>query len=450
MRINNFFKQIKRIHFIAIGGVSNSALAQLFLSKGYIVSGSDCKTNDYIEHLKSLGVDVSIGHSEENISKDIDLVIYSLAIKEDNVELKKAKQLNIPCIKRGEALAIVSKWYKNIIAVAGMHGKTTTTAMVYHIFKEAGLNPTLHIGGEIDGIAKNVVIGGEEYFITEACEYGDSFLYLRPDVSVINNVEKEHLDYFKNINNIYKSFDCFMKRSKKCFVNCSCKQRLITTPASYIGKGSFTCAKNIKKQGEGYCFDVFIGEDFYNNFALFIAGKYNIDNALGAIAIANYYGVDKNVIADALKNFKGVKRRFEKVGRYNGHLVVFDYAHHPTEIKNAIQTAKSLNQGKVYVYFQPHTFSRTKSLKEMFLKSFKGADSTFICSTFNARESYDPDGDEKALATSLKNAGQKNVFYGDVKSIIEDLKLKKEKGILLFVGAGNMQNAIKTHLNELL
>lgn len=433
---------IKKVHIIGIGGISTSGIAKILLSHGIKVTGSDRVSSVFTEELKALGVKVYIGHKSKNVEKDTDLVIYSLAIKDSNPELVIAKKLNIKAVKRGEALGLISREYKHTIAIAGMHGKTTTTAIIYKIFKDVGFDPTLHIGGEIDNEHKNIVLGSKDYFITEACEYGDSFLSLTPEVSIINNVEREHLDYFKNLKNIYKSFNRFMIGSKVCFVDGKQKGKLITLDDRYFDNG-YLNAKNIKKEQEGFSFDVFEGDDFWGRVRLNVPGRYNIHNALGAIMVAKYYGISKQSIIKSLCEFKSVKRRFEGVGKVFGHKVIFDYAHHPTEIKNAIKTAKELNAGKVYVYFQPHTYSRTKSLKDLFKKCFSGADSVFICSTFKAREKFDPEADEKALSELVESVRHESVKSGDIETIIKDIKEKKEKGVLLFVGAGDMQSKVK-------
>lgn len=444
MEIKDIFKSANKIHIIGIGGVSMSAIAKFILNKGIVVSGSDINKSGYTQDLKNAGAKVYFSHNKNHL-KNVDLVIYSLSIKDDNPELVYAKQKGIPCIKRGEALKLIASEYDNIIAVAGMHGKTTTTALIYQIFTTCGYNPTLHIGAEVDEKIKNIVIGDKDFFITEACEYGDSFLSLYPDVSVITNVEKEHLDYFKNLKNIYTSFNRFMLQSKKCFINEKLKQRLITTNNSYFGQNSGARAVNIKKKEKGYTFEVFVEDKFYGKISLGLECKHNINNCLAAICVANYYSLDKEKVIKAIGTFKGVKMRFEDVGFYDGHRVIFDYAHHPTEIKNSILAAQKLAKNCVYVYFQPHTYSRTKLLKSQFKKCFKGAESVFVCNTYKAREKYDFDGDEKALAALISD-NVPCVKYGKVEDILLDIKSKTQKGILLFMGAGDMQKNIKALL----
>lgn len=425
-----------------------SALARLLYHFGVQVTGSDRKENVYTKYLQDMGIKITIGHKKENITKDLDLVIYSLSIKEDNIEIITAKKQGIKCIKRGVALGIIAKCFDNVIAISGMHGKTTTTAMIYRIFKSCGHNPTLHIGGDIDEQNKNLVLGDDNYFITEACEYGDSFLSLYPTVSVINNIEKEHLDYFGNIKNIYRSFNRFMLQSKMCFINNNLKRKLIAMPNCYVGHGGYICAKKIKSQNGKYSFDVYIGDSFYGRVKLNIVGKYNVSNALSAIAVANYYNFDKDKVIYALNSFCNVKMRFEYIGKYQDKFVVFDYAHHPTEIKNAIKTAKSMGKEKVYVFFQPHTFSRTKRLKKDFCKAFDDVESLFICTTYRAREDLDRENNEQALAHEISKSLNKPVNYGGINRMIKEIKKIKSGGIMLFLGAGDMQTKIKSKLFE--
>ncbi len=422
-----------------------SGLASLLKTFGKQVSGSDSVASAMTKSLMDKGISVNIGHKARSINKNIDAVIYSVAIKEDNPELIRAKKLGIPCFVRGKALGFVSQEYKNVIAVAGMHGKTTTTAMLYHIFKCLGKNPTLHIGGEIDNETKNIVIGGKDFFITEACEYGDSFLYLKPTVSIINNIEKEHLDYFGSLRNIYKSFNKFMCASGKCFVNSNLKGKIVTLEDCYFGKEN-TFAQNICKTSKGYEFDVILEGEFYGRVKLNVEGKYNIHNCLGALLVAEHFGFDKQKVLLALESFHSVKRRFERVGKLNNLQVIFDYAHHPTEIKNSIRTAKSLKQGKVFVFFQPHTYSRTKFLSKEFSRCFKGAEEVFVCSTYKAREKYDKSGDEKSLASSIRLVNGKIASYGGINEVIAKAKSYADSGVMLFVGAGDMQNIVQKEL----
>ncbi len=440
MEKSNNIKNANKIYIIGIAGISMSALALYLKGEGKEVCGSDLAKNEIHNTLKENNIKVFGTHSADNITSDIDLVIYSLAIKEDNPELIKAKKLNLPCIKRGEALAQIAEDYEHIIAVAGTHGKTTTTAMIYHIFKECGKIPTVHIGGQIGDNKQNIIVGGREFFITEACEYGDSFLHLRPEVSIINNIEKEHLDYFGSLKNVYTSYNKFMLYSKKCFVGSGCKNKIITLKQNYFGKGSDSYATNIKYSAEGCEFDAFINKEFYGKVALKVLGKHNIHNCLGAIKVADYYGLNREKVIGALRTFVGVKRRFEYMGKWKNCAVIFDYAHHPTEIKSSLKTAQKACKNDVYIFFQPHTYSRTKTLIREFGRCFCAAKAVFICDTYKAREKYDKAGDAKALAEAIKASGNKNVLQGNVDDIVKYLDNFEVEGTLLFVGAGDMQD----------
>ena len=417
-----------------------SALALYLKGEGKIVCGSDPAQNDICNNLKENGIKVFGTHSANNITSDIDLVIYSLAIKEDNPELARAKSLNVPCIKRGVALAQIAEDYEHTIAVAGTHGKTTTTAMIYHIFKECGKTPTVHIGGQIGDNKQNIIVGDKEFFITEACEYGDSYLHLRPEVSIINNIEKEHLDYFGSLKNVYASYNKFMLYSKKCFVGSKCKNKIITLAQDYFGKGSDSYAANIKCNAIGCEFDAFINKEFYGRVALKVLGEHSIHNCLGAIKVADYYGLNRTKVIEALKTFANAKRRFEYMGRWKNCAVIFDYAHHPTEIKSSLTAAKKAYKNDIYVFFQPHTYSRTKTLIREFSRCFCAAKAVFVCDTYKAREKYDKAGDAKALTSAIRAGGINNVLQGSIEDIVKYLNNFGAEGTLLFIGAGDMQD----------
>ena len=355
-----------------------SALALLVKSEGKIVTGSDLSKSAITKKLKQKGVKVYKKHRATNI-KNCDLVVYSGAVPSENPEIKMANQKNIPVIERSELLYLISKQYKNVIAVSGTHGKTTTTAMIAYIFMICGLNPTVHIGGEFGAIDGNIKLGRKEFFITEACEFRDSFLTLKPTVSVINNIELEHLDYFKNFDNEVKSFNKFAYKTKKtCFINSKIaplikKEDNIRT-YGYSNSNSLY-VRNIRLGSDNkYSFDCYKGKCYIGNFKLNVYGKHNIENALAAISVCLEYGIDYNVIYLGLKSFTNVHRRFELVGLYKKCMMIHDYAHHPTEIFNTIKTCKEVFKKKVICVFQPHTYSRTKTLIENFSKCFDGLD----------------------------------------------------------------------------
>ena len=443
-------KKYNKIFFIGICGISMSGLAIILKNQGKKISGSDINSGEIKKKLKRNGIKVYSSHKKTNV-KNCDLVVYSGAISSDNPEFLFAKERGIDCIERSELLYLVSKDYKNVIAISGTHGKTTTTAMIAYIFMVAGLNPTIHLGGEFDFINGNIHCGDKKYFITEACEFRDSFLTLKPKFSVVNNIEEEHLDYFKNFQNEKYSFKKFVNQTKQAsFVNEKC--------VNYIGNcekvKTFGYKENniyyIKdvKQGDDlkYTFDFYKKGTFIGNFKLNIFGKHNLENAMVAIAVCLENKIDYKFIYLGLKTFNNVHRRFEYVGNFGSCPVVQDYAHHPTEIFNTIKTAKEVFKRKIICVFQPHTYSRTKLLIENFTKCFNGLDSLYLLKTYSAREKFDYLGSadylkEKILQTKPTFA-VRGVF--DKKQILSKLiKNHPCDSVILFLGAGDIEQVCK-------
>jgi len=437
---------INKIFFIGIGGISMSGLAKLLHAEGKNVLGSDLLKTEQTKSLKKSGVKVFYGHKKSHI-KNCDLVVYSGAISNENSELMESFRQGIPVIERSQLLSLVSKRYKNVIAISGTHGKTTTTAMIAYIFSLCGLNPTVHVGGYFEHINGNVLIGGNEYFITEACEFRDSFLTLHPHISVINNIEKEHLDYFKTFSNEVNSFKKFAcQTTQKCFVNIGCSRYIKNESIITFGKNekSDYRAENIKQDTDGkYIFDCYNKNVYIGRFKLSIFGRHNIDNALATIAVCIECNVDYNIIRLGLKTFKNAKRRFELIGKYKNNIVIHDYAHHPTEIEKTLKTCRDAYKKKIICVFQPHTFSRTKTLIEKFSKCFKGIDELLLVKTYSAREKYDYLGSAEYLREKiLQNSADLSV--PNVFNKKQTLKFIKQQnfcdGIILFLGAGDIEN----------
>jgi len=441
-------KKIKNIHFLGIGGISQSALAVILKSQGYNISGSDKTETETTKKLENLGIPVSINSVSEFLYS-AHLVVVTGAIKEDDKELILAKEMGLKVISRAKMLGVLAKEYKNVISVAGTHGKTTTTGMISQIFLDANKNPTIHIGGDMGEINGNVFVGDNEFFITEACEYQDSFLSLKSDVSVILNVQPDHLDYFKNFENIKKSFKKFANNTKKKGVvvynrddENAClnyKQNVLSCSLNGFGVVS---AKNIKEYEKGkFKFDCYLLGNKIFNIKLNVYGRHNINNALSSIAVGLYYGIDKQIIKKALEGFKGIKRRFEDYGYINNVKVIHDYAHHPTEIEATIKTAQSLTNKDVYVVFQPHTYSRTKLLYDEFLNCFNGAKEVLVYKVYSAREKESEGINEKELARGLSLNGQTAFSFENYKEMKEYILSKIKNGdILLILGAGDIES----------
>lgn len=439
----------KRIHFIGIGGISMSGLAEISIKKGFNVSGSDMKASPLTEKLESMGAKIYIGQSEENITEDINLVVYTAALSDNNPELLKSRELNIPLMIRAEFLGHIMKGHKYNIAIAGTHGKTTTTSMISTICLKANTDPTILVGGELDLIDGNVRVGHSDYFITEACEYKESFLKFFPYVGVILNIDKDHLDYYKDISHIQDAFIKFAKLIPKngYLVCCSDDKRMKNVISEVncnvvtygIESGDLT-AKNIQYDDTGCAsFDVYKQNDLLVPVKLNIPGKHNILNSLASIASSLIINITKSDIASGLSSFKGAHRRFEIKGIKNGVTVIDDYAHHPTEIMATLDAVQNYPHKKIYCVFQPHTFSRTLNLYDEFTKSFDKVDSLVIADIYAAREKDTKQVSSEMLAKSISDRGIPCKNLHEFKDIVNFLKQTVENGdILITVGAGDV------------
>ena len=434
-------EDVNKIYFIGIGGISLSSLASILNTLGYSVFGSDAIKSEITDKLVKNNIKVYISHHTKNIKKvQPDLVVYSLAIKQNNPELVWARNNNIKCLERAEFINLLLNNYKNVISVSGSHGKTTVTSMISEIFVLANLKPTVHIGGESVNLNSNYICGDNNFFITEACEYNRSFLKFNSTVGVILNIEEDHPDCYKNIDEVQKAFDDFSSICKKVVIN-NKYNTINNNKITFIDKNSNFYAKNVRKlKNGGYSFSVIKNGQFFDRFRLNIFGKHNVLNALASICVADYYNIDKQIIKKALFNFKGIKRRFENV-KSNKILgdIYFDYAHHPTEIKKLIEEVKSLNKPIICV-FQPHTYSRTKKYFNEFLTSFLGVYQIIFYKTYSAREKKSAGKTAKDLFNKLKTR-QDCYYYTNFKKVIKHLKkYAKQDMVILFVGAGDIYN----------
>ncbi len=412
------FRNAKKIHFIGIGGIGVSAMARMALSENKKVTGSNLSESEITKELKKLGANIYIGHKETNLELGTDLVIYSPAIPFDNSELKKAQERNIPTISYPQSLGDVSE-NKYTIAVSGTHGKTTTTAMIADIMKNSYLDPTVIIGSLLKKEKTNFIHGNSEYFLTEACEYKRSFLELQPNILIITNIDLDHLDYFKNLNDIQKAFkQLISKMGGKDYIVCNPDdKRMIPVLVDakpkiidYISQGA--TGLNLK-----------------------IPGEHNIQNALACLATANVLGVNHNDAVKSLNNFEGTWRRFEYKGQTKKKTLIYDdYAHSPAEIQATLKGAREFFRNsdvsqkqnkKITVIFQPHLYSRTKIFLDDFAKSFSNADRIIILPIFAAREKEDTEINSKMLAKKIKKSNLETYF-------IEYDKLLKEFNINIF------------------
>jgi UDP-N-acetylmuramate--alanine ligase len=438
-----------KVHFVGIGGISMSGLAETLLYYGYNVSGSDSMDSKIVDRLKAKGAAISIGQRAENVD-GADLVVYTAAVKPDNPELARARELNIPAVDRAEFLGQIMKQYKYRIAVAGTHGKTTTTSMISIIFKNAELDPTIMVGGEVDAIGGNVRPGKSPYFITEACEYVESFLRLYPYIGIILNVDADHLDYYSGIDHIIRSFTTFAGLIPDdghllvCADNENAMKTITGTKANVITfgieKDAGWTAKNISYDDKG-CpdFDAYHNGSLFGRFKLNIPGRHNIYNALCAIACAGIFDIDKEIIAESFLEFYGTHRRFEKKGEYSGITVIDDYAHHPTEIKATLSAAKNYPHKKLWCIFQPHTYSRTIKLLSEFSTAFGDADELIITDIYAAREKDTGEISSKTLCDRIAANNVNARYISRFDDIVNFLKENASPGdLVITMGAGDV------------
>ncbi|GAA0181586.1 UDP-N-acetylmuramate--L-alanine ligase [Clostridium sediminicola] len=448
----------KKIHFIGIGGISMSGLAEILLQKGYIVSGSDRSSSNLTDKLSKMGAKIFIGHNSKNILGS-DLVVYTAAIPENNPELIKARELNIQLMDRAEFLGHIMKGHKYNVAIAGTHGKTTTTSMLSHIILKAQLDPTILVGGNLDIINGNVKVGESEYFITEACEYKASFLKFYPYIGLILNIEEDHLDYYKDINHIEKTFLKFtnlIPHDGYLVVNADDPRALNISKESKNKTKSFGIkngdirAENIVFRSNGCpSFDVTQQGKQIFHVALNVPGNHNILNSLASISTALCLGIDNKSIVDGIESFFGTHRRFELKGESNGVTVVDDYAHHPTEIMATLEAAKNFPHKRIICVFQPHTYSRTKSLYNEFSKCFSGADKLILADIYAAREIDDGTVSSAMLTEKIKENGVICDNIHSFKEIVEQLNSYLQDGdLLLTVGAGDVYKIGEMYLEK--
>ncbi len=441
----------KNIHCIGIGGVGVSAIAEILLARGYNVSGSDMKQSDLTDRLAADGVKIYIGHSAENV-EDADLIVYSAAIAEENPEVIRAREKNIPLASRAEVLGVLMDDFKNSIAISGTHGKTTTTSMVSLILENAKLEPTILVGGNLAEIGGNVKVGSGEYFVTEACEYRDSFLELRPRIEVILNIDSDHLDYFEDIHHIVRSFDQFAKNvpedgkviayDANPFVSQVIKDIPGAITYGYNENCTYHIANVVFDENGMPDFEVYYQGESLGQVKLSMPGEHNILNAVGAFACCHQLGVEPQVIIDTLDKFKGTQRRFDIQGTTaNGVKIVDDYAHHPTEIKATLSAARNIPHNKLWCLFQPHTYTRTLALFNEFAESFEETDVLILAKIYAAREKDIYKVSSKGLAEEImKNHPEKEIYYMDTLEEIADyVKQHAQQGdLVITMGAGDI------------
>jgi UDP-N-acetylmuramate--alanine ligase len=441
------YGKIKRIHFVGIGGIGMSGIAEVLLNIGYEISGSDIGQSSTVKRLKDLGATITIGHSAENV-EGAGVVVTSSAIKSDNPEVLRAKEINIPVIPRAEMLAELMR-LRYGIAVAGSHGKTTTTSMTAAVLSYGKLDPTIVVGGKVKTMGTNARLGRGDFMVVEADESDGSFLKLSPVISVLTNIDEEHMDYYKNMDELENAFIAFLDKIPFYGLSVLCidcprikelsnnfKKRFITYG---FDKEAELRAQDVKISGFETKFDVYLNGADLGSVTLHVPGRHNAQNALAAIAVGMELGMSFEDTSKGLSEFRGIDRRLQIKGKQRGITVIDDYAHHPSEIEVTLSAVKESHDGRVVVIFQPHRYSRTKLLFDEFARVLVDTDMLYIMNIYAASEDPIEGVSSELLCQSVIDKGGNNVRYlnGEdmLSTVLDDLK---QNDIVLTLGAGNI------------
>jgi UDP-N-acetylmuramate--alanine ligase len=459
------FAKIQRVHFVGIGGIGMSGIAEVLLNLGYRISGSDLKSSAITQRLASLGAIIFEGHRGDNIA-GAEVVVASSAVPIENPEVVEAHRLHVPVIQRAEMLAELMR-LKYGIAIAGMHGKTTTTSMVAAVLAAGGLDPTVVVGGRVDAMGSNARVGKSEYLVAEADESDRSFLRLSPVLAVVTNIDREHMDCYRNMRDVKRTFLEFMDRVPFYGVVVVCnddaalrrlfpqiRRRIVTYGTRRgsdfhikLGKSAWETSE----QRPVSSFRVGYGERDLGEFRLHVPGAHNVLNATAAIAVGIGLDIEADNIRLALENFRGVDRRFQLRGKAAGVSVIDDYGHHPTEIRATLAAARQCGFGQVHVIFQPHRYTRTRDLMNEFVTAFKGADSLVVLDVYAASEAPIEGITGKALALRISQDGQTPARYAGsfAEAASTALAAARPGDMILTLGAGNVSQLGPAILQEL-
>ena len=445
-------KQYKHIHMIGIGGTSMSGIAEILKRYGFKVTGSDARSSELVDKLKENNIPVVVGHDLENLRK-ADLVVYSAAIAETDIEIQEAKRLNIKTMERSTFLGLITEAYKDTICISGTHGKTTTTSMISVCFLEAKKDPTIQVGAILKQINGNNRVGRSDFFILESCEYVESFLKFHPKTEVILNIDNDHLDYFKDLDHVKNAFVKFvdlLPNDGLLILNAddeNCVDLYKNTNAKIVTFGlnnekSNFVARNISFDNNGFpLFDVYRNNTFYKSIKLSVPGLHNVYNALACIATCYEYGIEKEVIKQGLLKYTGAHRRFEYKGNTNGASVYDDYGHHPTEIKAVYNAMKKKKFNRSWVIFQPHTYSRTKNLLNEFAQALSGFDNIIITDIYAAREknTYGISSRDLVKQININRVGKQALYISDFHEIAKYIRDRvMPNDIVITLGAGTV------------
>lgn len=440
------------VHFIGIGGISMSGLAEILMKEGFTVSGSDNKESSLTDHLTDKGAVIFYGQKASNIIDGINVVVYTAAIHEDNEEFMEAKRQGLPMLSRAELLGQLMTNYDTPIAVSGTHGKTTTTSMLSHIFLAGDMDPTISVGGILKAIHGNIRVGSSGLFVTEACEYTNSFLHFFPKISVILNIDADHLDFFKDLDDIRHSFRLFaelLPEDGTLVINGDIEN------LSYITDGLACRVVTFGREAslDYSAFDIQYDEQGNASFDLIrhgipsghvtlsVGGEHNVYNALSAIAVADLLGVSAETIQEGLLSFHGTDRRFEYKGEFNGITVIDDYAHHPTEIEATLKSAAHYPHRELWCIFQPHTYTRTKALFDEFAQALSHTDHLILADIYAARETDTLGISSEQLARAAASYGCDAIYLPSFDEIEKYVRDHCQSGdLLITMGAGDVVN----------
>jgi len=438
----------KNIHFIGIGGIGMSGIAELLHNQKFNITGSDLNQSTNVDRLQKLNIEISIGHKAENINGS-DIIVYSDAIPKDNCELIEAKKQNIMCYSRAEMISQLAKLKTSTVAISGTHGKTTTTSMIGSILKDSELDPTIIVGGVVKSINTNSVLGEGDIFVVEADEYNRSLLELNPTIALINNIDLEHVDCYKDIDDLKRTFLEFTSPIPFYGAVSICKDsENAASLIDSIDKPIFTYG--IKSKDVDFRAEDIVQENGKTTFNLItknkkypisinLPGQYNVLNALGAISIATIMNVPIDKITTSLNGFDGVKRRFDIKTHSEELTIIDDYGHHPVEVESVIKAIKDNWDRRLVVAFQPHLYSRTAQFSKEFAQSLLLADSVLITEIFASRESMNESINSEKIVEEMKNLGHKSVSKTTLENLINDIESNYKKGdIILMIGAGNI------------
>ena len=445
-------KDIKKLHFVGIGGAGMSAIAKVLLEMGYTITGSDLNKSDTINKLKKNGAIVFTGHSSENIH-DAQAIVVSTAISDTNPEVLRAREMDIPIFHRADIIAQLMLQFVGI-AVAGAHGKTTTTAMIAVMLEHAGVDPTVIIGGEVDYLNGNAKLGAGKYLVAEADESDGSFLKFSPHIAVVTNIENDHMDFYKTMENILHTFDKFLHNLPisnglgiLCFDNDYIRDLVKTLERPYISYAlehdAQYMAKNIRTQGASTTYDVYQEGELLGTLKINVPGRHNVANSLAAVIVGMNVGLNFEQIAEGLAHFQGAKRRFQTKARINGVWIIDDYAHHPTEIITTLLAERQTEPKRLICVFQPHRYSRTQFLQDEFGRAFTASDLLIMTDVYAAGEQPIPGITGEALKEEVeRQTGMQVIYIPDKDKIARYLSEIVEPGdLVMTMGAGNIYMA---------